>query len=227
MQQTNYTFWKSVVKKNSGKLDIVDRINEVIFGLIMVLTFTCAIDVATAHREEVGTVLWAALGCNVAWGIIDAFFYLFGVMMYRGESLQALEQIRNEDDDEKAEQAIKDVMPPLIGDLLKEEHISYLREEIKRLPEPPPKTIFTWNDVVGALKVFLLVFLSTFPVVIPFIFIPNTYTAIRISNGVALILLFIAGFYFGRRTHYGSLTTGLMLMGIGALLVFMTIALGG
>jgi VIT1/CCC1 family predicted Fe2+/Mn2+ transporter len=119
------------------------------------------------------------------------------------------------------------VMPPLIGDLLKEEHIAYLREEIRRLPEPPPKTIFTWNDIAGALKVFLLVFLSTFPVVIPFIFIPDTFTAIRISNGVALILLFIAGFYFGKRTHYRSLTTGLLLMGIGALLVFMTIALGG
>ena len=49
-------------------LDPMDRISEVLFGLIMALTFTCTLGVAAA---EVRTMLIGALGCNLAWGIID------------------------------------------------------------------------------------------------------------------------------------------------------------
>ena len=57
-------------------LEPVERISEIWFGLVMVLTFTCSIAVAEAGSEEVHTMLRAAVGCNLAWGIIDAFLYL-------------------------------------------------------------------------------------------------------------------------------------------------------
>jgi hypothetical protein len=53
-------------------LDPTERLSEVLFGLIMVLTFTCSFSVATAGRADVKNMLIAALGCNLAWGIIDA-----------------------------------------------------------------------------------------------------------------------------------------------------------
>ena len=55
-----------------------ERIAEVLFGLIMVLTFTGSLSVAEAERAEVRTMLVGALGCNLAWGIIDAVLYLMG-----------------------------------------------------------------------------------------------------------------------------------------------------
>ena len=70
MAENKTAFWGRLIKQSSGKLDVVERINEVIFGLIMVLTFTCTINAANQGSEDVGTVLRAALGCNVAWGII-------------------------------------------------------------------------------------------------------------------------------------------------------------
>lgn len=219
--------WFNLVKSEGGKLDPTERISEIIFGLIMVLTFTCTMSAATSGRQEVGTVLWAALGCNVAWGIIDAFFYIFSVMMYRGESLNTLRQIRRAPSDEEAKDVISAALPPLISNLMTDEQYHYFRDEIRKLPEPPKKAVITWKDGWGAIKIFLLVFVSTFPVAIPFIFIPDVLIALRVSNGVALLLTFIAGVTFGKRTRYSPLISGLMIMGIGAFLVAMTIALGG
>jgi len=58
--------------------------SEVLFGLIMVLTFTGSLSVAEAGRDEVRTMLIGALGCNLAWGIIDAVLYLMGSLAERG-----------------------------------------------------------------------------------------------------------------------------------------------
>jgi hypothetical protein len=68
-------------------LEPMDRISEVLFGLIMALTFTLTLGVVTADRIQVRTMLFAALGCNLAWGIIDAGVFLmarFGVAIALG-----------------------------------------------------------------------------------------------------------------------------------------------
>ena len=52
-------------------LNPIDRISEVLFGLIMVRTFTGSLSIAEAGREDTRTMLVGALGCNLAWGIID------------------------------------------------------------------------------------------------------------------------------------------------------------
>src|SRR5512137_1155096 len=75
-------------------LEPIERISEVLFGLIMVLTFTCSFSVAEAGRAEVRTMLLAALGCNFAWGIIDGIMYLMGCLAERARSLVALRAVR-------------------------------------------------------------------------------------------------------------------------------------
>ena len=59
-------------------LDPIDRVSEILFGLIMVLTFTGSLSVAEAGRDDTRTMLIGALGCNLAWGIIDAVLFLMG-----------------------------------------------------------------------------------------------------------------------------------------------------
>ena len=78
-------FWKKRAREGAV-LNPVDRIAEVLFGLIMVLSFTGAISASTDAREEVGELLWAALGCNVAWGLVDAIMYLMNVAVERGHT---------------------------------------------------------------------------------------------------------------------------------------------
>src|SRR4249919_3994194 len=54
----------------------IERISEILFGLIMALSFTCAISLAETDRVGVKEMLFGAIGCNIAWGIIDAIMYL-------------------------------------------------------------------------------------------------------------------------------------------------------
>ena len=75
-------------------LEPMERITEVLFALIMVLTFTCSFSVAGAGREEVRTMLIGALGCNLAWGIIDAVFYLMGNFSALGQGILRLRALR-------------------------------------------------------------------------------------------------------------------------------------
>lgn len=64
-------------------LDPIERSSEIMFGLIMALTFTCTISVATSTRADVTTMLAGALGCNIAWGFVDAAMYLLAQIVER------------------------------------------------------------------------------------------------------------------------------------------------
>jgi hypothetical protein len=71
-------------------LEPIERISEVLFGLIMVLTITGSISVAEAGRETVRTMLIGALGCNLAWGLIDAVMYLMGALSRQAAGIRAV-----------------------------------------------------------------------------------------------------------------------------------------
>jgi len=223
---TKSSYWLHAIESSEG-LNTVDRLNEILFGLIMVLTFTCSISAATAGHEELPTILWSALGCNVAWGLIDALMYLFAVMLGRGEMFDNVRKIRNATTSANANAAIREALPSAISSLLKAEHINYLNEQIKNLPEPPSRVSLVWQDLWRALAIFLMVFLSTFPVTLPFLFIRDISVAIRISNAIALILLFTTGVYLARHTGRQKILSGLAFTFIGFLVVSVTMALGG
>jgi hypothetical protein len=220
------TYWIQSIKSSNG-LGSVDRINEVLFGLIMVLTFTCSISAATAGREEVSTILWSALGCNIAWGFVDAFMYIFSVLLLRGEQFSIIRGIQNATTESSIKKAVKDGMSPFLSQLVKDEHVFHLSDAIKNLPQPPLKVFVTWQDLRQGLAIFVLVFLSTFPVTVPFIFSKDVSLAMRISNGIALFLLFIVGMYLGKQTGRSKIFTGISFTIIGIVLVAATIALGG
>jgi VIT1/CCC1 family predicted Fe2+/Mn2+ transporter len=83
------------------------------------------------------------------------------------------------------------------------------------------------KDVKIAVGIFLLVFLSTFPVAIPFAFIQNVQQALRISNLVAIILMFICGWLLARYGGYNKFLMGFTMTLLGIILVAITIVLGG
>ncbi len=74
---------------------------------------------------------------------------------------------------------------------------------------------------------FLLVFLSTFPVAIPFIVMTHARSALRVSNAIAVTMLFIAGVAYGRIVDGASWMFGLAMVVLGVALVALTMALGG
>ncbi|MCZ7640778.1 MAG: hypothetical protein M5U12_34830 [Verrucomicrobia bacterium] len=92
-------------------LDPYDRVSEVLFGLIMVLTFTGTLSIAEAGRDDVRTMLIGALGCNLAWGIIDGVFYLMGCLAERGRNWALLLAVRRAPDVPQAHRILGDLLP--------------------------------------------------------------------------------------------------------------------
>jgi VIT1/CCC1 family predicted Fe2+/Mn2+ transporter len=208
-------------------LEPIDRVSEVLFGLIMVLTFTGSLSVAEAGREDVRTMLIGALGCNLAWGIIDALLYLMGNLAERGRSLMTYKSVRGASDPQQAQRHIAGALPPLLASILQPAELASMHERLKQLPEPPARARLTGDDWLGALGVFLLVFLSTFPVVIPFMVMHDATRALRVSNVIAIVMLFITGYAYGRITGWHPWLVGISMVILGSALVALTMALGG
>jgi len=95
------------------------------------------------------------------------------------------------------------------------------------LPEPPRRARLGKEEWLGGLAVFLLVFLATFPVAIPFIIVQQASTAMRVSNAIAILLLFVTGYTFGRITGRREWLVGIAMVLLGSLFVGLTILLGG
>ena len=208
-------------------LEPVERISEIWFGLVMVLTFTCSISVKQAGRQEVRTLLIGAVGCNLAWGIIDSFMYLLACFVEKGNAIAKFRAMRNAPDSGAAHRVIADALPPVLASILSPEEFEVMRRKLSRLPEPPRRPALRKEDWLGAGAVFLAVFLSTFPVVIPFLFISNVKIALRLSNGVALLMLFLSGYAFGVYADHHPWRMGLGMAVLGSVLVAIAVVLGG
>jgi|SRR5215470_17980591 len=207
-------------------LDPMDRISEVLFGLIMALTFTCTLGVATADHIEVRTMLIGALGCNLAWGIIDGGMYLMGRLNQGGRAILAWRAVRDATDADAAQRIIANTLPPLLASVLAPAQLELMRQKLRQLPEPARPRL-TKEDWLGALGICLLSFLSTFPVVIPFIFIGEARLALRVSNAIAIAMLFLCGLMYARCSGFRPIVMGLSMVVLGSALVGVAIALGG
>jgi VIT family protein len=208
-------------------LEPIDRVSEVLFGLIMVLGFTRSLSIAEAGRDDVRAMLIGALGCNLAWGIIDAILYLMGCLANHGRNLAVFQAVREAGNSPRAHNLIADALPPVVAGLLQPAELEAIRQRLTALPDPPPHARLYKNDWLGGAGVFLLVFLSTFPVAIPFMLMGNAAAALRISNVVAIVLLFLAGYVFGQLTGRHPVWVGCAMVVLGVGLVGLTMALGG
>jgi hypothetical protein len=207
-------------------LDPMERISETLFGLIMALTFICSLGVATGANINIQTMLIGALGCNLAWGIVDGGLYLLARINERGDKILTLRAIRQAPDPETAQRVIADALPPELALVLPAEQLELMRQKLQQLPEPARQRL-TKRDWTGALGLCLLSFLATFPVVIPFIFLSDAKLALRVSYAVAIVMLFCCGYAFGVHSGLKPWAAGLSMVAVGSALVGVAVALGG
>lgn len=204
-----------------------ERFSEVLFGLLMVISITGTISVATAGREEVGTLLRGAIGCNLAWGITDAVMYLLSTLILRGRGIVALSAVRGAAEPGDAHAVIAQALPPVIASALTATELEAIRRRLTVAPEPPLRPWLTRDDALAAIAVVAFVFLSTFPVVIPFVFVDDATRALRMSQAIAIGMLFILGWMTGRQTGTRPLRVGVAMVLLGLALVAIIVALGG
>lgn len=211
----------------SRVLDPIDRISEVLFGLFMALTFTGTLSVVSAGRDEVRSMMLAAIGCNIAWGFVDAVMYVLRNLVERGRKLRVVAAVRQARHPRHAHRVIIDEVGPL-SRAFGEAEFERLRQWIVTRPDEDLPAIHpTASDLRGAVAVFLLVFLSTFPVVLPFVFIADPASAKRVSALVAIGMLFLCGHAWGRFAGAKPVRTGIVMVLLGLIVEAVIIALGG
>lgn len=206
-------------------LDPVERFSEIIFGLIMVLTFTGSISVAESGRQEIRDILVAAIGCNVAWGIIDGVMYVVTSLVSRARVFTVVEGLRAADP-ATARAIVRGSLSEGVAAVTDDADVERMATRARALPAQRPARIRA-DDLQGALSSGLLVVAATLPPTIPFLFVEEAQRALRLSNGVAVVSLFVAGYYLGKATGVRAWLLGLAMVILGAALVALTIALGG
>lgn len=208
-------------------LSPVDRVSETLYGVIMTLTYTCTLKIAIAERTEVKQMLYAAIGCNIAWGLVDGIMYVLTADAEKWHNLKILQSIQESKNPDNAKKIISDEMSPLVGPFMKTDDLENIRQELLRVPMQPQKLSLHPENLFTTVAIFIYVFLSTFPVVIPFLFIKEPAKALRVSNAVAIIIMFICGWLLGRYSGRKPWFTGFMMSLIGIILVTIAISLGG
>jgi hypothetical protein len=124
-------------------LDPMERISEILFGLVMVLTITCSFSVGGGGQAEVRQMLIGALGCNAAWGLIDAVLYWLACFHAHGQKIMALRTARDAESPQKAYRVIAEALPPLIASVMTPVEFEAIRQKLQQSPEPPQQASFT------------------------------------------------------------------------------------
>jgi len=213
-------------RERARLLDPVDRVSEIMFGLIMAVTFVGAISVATAGREDVRTALASALGCNLAWGLVDAVMFLIRTMTDRTRQRNLVRQVVQATP-EAGRQTIRRAIPDHLTAIVGEEAVEGMRQRVSALAVPSGR-LLRGGDYAAALGIFLLVVVTTFPVVVPFLLTQEVAKAMNWSRGMTLVLLFTAGYVLGRHVEYPRpWLTGATMAIFGAVLIVTVMALGG
>ncbi|AWY38922.1 hypothetical protein DKY63_02935 [Pseudomonas putida] len=214
-------------KKRARVLDPVERATEVIFGLLMAMTFTSTISVVTTDQEAERVMMIAALGCNLAWGLADAAMYLLRVVIERSRNRTLLASLHSDPDAVAGQALVADALPPRIATAAGTEGLEMLRQRLLQAPAKSLSPRLGLDDFKGAFGVFLLVVFSTFPVVVPFMLVAQTALAVRVSNLVGVGMLFVAGWVLARYAGLKPWLGAFALAIAGTLLVSAIIALGG
>ena len=211
-------------------LDPASRLGEILFGLIMLLSVTLAAGLTAAEgRAGVRELLIAALGCNIAWGIIDGIMYVMNCMADRAEKARLIVAVQSAPDERAALEFVRNQIEPRFETFTGPEDREALCRSILRYVThgEPPRTTLTKDDLYGALVCFGLVVVSCLPAALPFWIFSEPTQALRVSNVLLIAMLFAVGHHWARHAHAHRVLAGLAMVAIGMTLVGVAMLLGG
>ena len=204
---------------------------EILFGLIMTLTFTLAAGIVIQEegRDGARAMLIAILGCNLAWGIIDGVLYVLGQIFERGRLRRIGFHLRQATSDSEARRMVADELDETLTSMTDESTRHSLYQSIVERARSAPQMVNRVRraDLLGGLAAGWLVFACSFPAVLPFLLLDDPRMALRVSNAILLGLLFFVGWRWARHTLAKPWIAGVTFLLVGLLLVALAIPLGG
>ena len=212
-------------------LDPGSVMGEVLFGLIMTLTFTLGAGLVIQEEGRAGAreMLIGILGCNLAWGLIDGVLYVLGNVFERGRLRKLVTRAAAGPGDAGRQVfagELDELLAPLAADDVRREFYDHLVQGARKRELRPNR--IRRADVLGGVAAGWLVFACSFPAVLPFIVLDDPMRALRVSNAILIGLLFVVGYTHAKRhTLAHPWATGLVFALLGVFLVAIAIPLGG
>jgi VIT1/CCC1 family predicted Fe2+/Mn2+ transporter len=216
----------------------IDGLSQIVYTVLVLLTFTLAFRVIIVRSgslegltsEQIVEILIAAAGATLAWSLIDSLMYIILSVFERGERQRILHSIRlastQEEEIEAIAAELDHILEPITSDekrtLMYQDVLAHLRDS-----KPRPVRIKR-EDLYGALGSLIVSLLAMLPSITPLVLLRgNPDVALRASNVISFIVLFVCGYFWGRHTGSRPWRTGLLLMLAGAAMVMIAIPLGG
>jgi VIT1/CCC1 family predicted Fe2+/Mn2+ transporter len=162
----------------------------------------------------------------VAWGIVDGVMYVLAIAAERARSLNFDDAVRNAPLPE-ARHTFLGNLPEEVCLAVSDAEAEALLLRIRDLPANDPLPIVNLTDLWAAVSILVLVAASTLPPSMPFLFIDDLPTAMRVSNAIALVMLFTIGARLGKYMGRSPWPMAVAMTAIGSILVAVTIAFGG
>lgn len=201
---------------------------EALFGLIMVLTVTLSARLAMGEEGGARELLIAALGCNLAWGIIDGAMHVMDSMFSRGRRARIFAEL-NRSGESGALEIIDRELGPRLADLTTEGERAGLYRSVLAVASRAPgtRTVIHRDEVLAGVACAVVVFATALPAAVPFMVMDDPFRALRLSNAILIAMLFGLGYFWAVQTNANRVATGFSMMGVGLVLVIGAMALGG
>jgi hypothetical protein len=210
-------------------LDPSDRLDELLFGLIMVLSITLAVGLATDEDGSTLQVALTILGCNLAWGLIDGGMYIVTQLFDRSRKARLVQRLGSTSNEAERIATVGSVLDDRLAALTSqaERDALYLTIARRLSGGSIERTRVSSQDVYGALAAVWLVVLATIPALVPFFVLTERLTAARVSNALVLLALFAVGYGFARTINANPWAVGGATTVFGIAMVIIVILLGG
>jgi len=203
-----------------------ERGAEIIFGILMAISVTAAAEITSGGDADTRALMVAALGCNLAWGLIDGVIYLLQLQFERHRVHRMALELRELSAEDAFRKRVAAELPPLVAQAMNADSYRYIRQAVQSYAQSRP-AYWSRQELAAAGLICALVFASTFPLVLPFMLMQEPYLALRASHAIAVAMLFILGWRLGRWSGASPLGSGTLLAAVGVVLAVLCVALGG
>jgi len=220
---------KPIRKFISDYLTPSESLSQALYGLILVLTVISAIEITISKQQQsAGTLLTAAMGTCIAWGVVDAVIYVLTGVHERNHYVRFVSRVKNKSKKEAIDQIEDKLDDSLIGVLEKEEKDRIAEQIFLTINNAAPKRQHVKkDDVFGGIASFLISFVIVLPTMVPFVLNLKLGLAIRLSDIIAVAMLFIVGYISGGREGMNRISWAITITLLGVVIVVVTIFLGG
>ena len=215
-------------------LDPIDRLSETIFSVLIVLTFTLAYRALRVPAGETPDYAYSlfvgALGAAFAWGIIDGIMYTLMGLFERGEKHRILRDLQAASSTEERVEIVAGELDHILQPITRDEsRLALYADMLEHLADSQPQPVrLIRDDVLGALGSVVIAVIAVLPSLAPLLLLRNDPSlAITVSNVVSFLVLFIAGYRWGRYSGSSPWKTGAALAAVCAVMVLIAIPLGG